>query len=160
MVEGPAKPRFSRLGVAVVIVLVVAAVVGVAVWRVIRGDLPSEAEKGRADREPRGDGPCPLSRTCRSSTSWTCTGAPTSPTRAAISSTGTPRTAVAPRAARSSSTTISRADFQLIKDALAASGTPIERVGGRFLSDGRVRWAWFMSHHGALRDVVVAGVRP
>ena len=55
---------------------------------------------------------------------------------------------------------IGRADFQLIKDALAASGTPIERVGGRFLSDGRVRWAWFMSHHGAPRDVVVAGVRP
>jgi len=38
------KPRFLRLG-AVVIVLVVAAVGGLAVLRVIRGDLPSEAEK-------------------------------------------------------------------------------------------------------------------
>ena len=44
--------------------------------------------------------------------------------------------------------TISFTD-QRIKDALAASGTPIERVGGRFLSDGRVRYAWFMSTHGA-----------
>jgi hypothetical protein len=44
IVQGPVKPRSSRLG-AVVIVLVVAAVGGVAVWRAIRGDLPSEAEK-------------------------------------------------------------------------------------------------------------------
>ena len=44
---------------------------------------------------------------------------------------------------------VARADQQLIKAALAASGTPIERVGGRFLSDGRVRDAWFMSTHGA-----------
>ena len=44
MGSGPVKPRFLRLG-AVVIVLVVAAVGGLAVLRVIRGDLPSEAEK-------------------------------------------------------------------------------------------------------------------
>ena len=38
------KPRFFRLG-AVVMVLVVAAVGSLAVWRGIRGDLPSEAER-------------------------------------------------------------------------------------------------------------------
>ena len=49
MGSGPVKPRSSRLGAvvigAVVIVVVVAAVGGLAVWRAIRGDLPSEAEK-------------------------------------------------------------------------------------------------------------------
>jgi hypothetical protein len=44
MGSGLVKLRSLRLG-AVVIVLVVAAVGGLAVWRVIRGDLPSEAEK-------------------------------------------------------------------------------------------------------------------
>jgi len=44
---------------------------------------------------------------------------------------------------------VARADHQLIKAGLAASGPPIERVGGTFLSDGRVRWAFFMSTHGA-----------
>src|SRR4029453_17914278 len=44
MGSGPVKPRSSRLG-AVVIVVVVAAVGGPAVWRAIRGDLPWGAEK-------------------------------------------------------------------------------------------------------------------
>jgi hypothetical protein len=44
---------------------------------------------------------------------------------------------------------VARADHQLIETALAVSGTPIERVGGTFSSDGRVTYAWFMSHHGA-----------
>ncbi len=49
MVQAPVKPNSSRPGrvVAVVlgIVLVVVAVLGFLVWRAIRGDLPSEAEK-------------------------------------------------------------------------------------------------------------------
>ena len=44
MGSGPVSPRSLRLG-AVVIVLVVAALGGLAVLRVIRDDLPSEAER-------------------------------------------------------------------------------------------------------------------
>lgn len=44
---------------------------------------------------------------------------------------------------------VARADHDRIKAALAASRTPIERVGGRFSDDGRVVNAWFMSTHGA-----------
>jgi hypothetical protein len=144
MGSGPGKLRSLRL---VLIVLVVAAVGGLAVWRVIHGDLPSEAEKaeqiGRLKATvlpvledlkvedfmdaagcailtyPRGDFFDGDPEDCGDSTG------------------GVPFDDVA------------RADHQLIKAALAASGTPIERVGGTFLSDGRVGWAWFMSHHGA-----------
>ena len=49
MVQAPVKPKSSRPGrvVAIVlgIVLVVVAVLGFLVWRAIRGDLPTEAEK-------------------------------------------------------------------------------------------------------------------
>ena len=44
---------------------------------------------------------------------------------------------------------IARADHERIRAALEASRTPIERVGGRFFSDGRTRSVWFMSTHGA-----------
>ena len=44
---------------------------------------------------------------------------------------------------------IARADHERIKAALEASQTPIERVGGRFFSDGRTSSIWFMSNHGA-----------
>ena len=44
---------------------------------------------------------------------------------------------------------IARADHERIKAALEASQTPIERVGGRFFSDGRTISVWFMSNHGA-----------
>ncbi|MGQ0849864.1 MAG: hypothetical protein ACT4OP_12280 [Actinomycetota bacterium] len=44
---------------------------------------------------------------------------------------------------------IARADHERIKAALEASQTPIERVGGRFFSDGRTRSIWFMSNYGA-----------
>jgi hypothetical protein len=136
------KPRFLRLG-AVVIVLG-----GLLVFRAIRGDLPSEAEKaeqiGRLKATvlpviedlqveyfmdvagcailtyPRGDFFDGDPEDCRGSTG---------------------------RAVQFDDA--ARADQQLIKAALAASGTPIERVGGTFSSDGRVRYAWFMSHHGA-----------
>ena len=42
-----------------------------------------------------------------------------------------------------------RAQTQRAVENFPISGTPIERVGGTFLSDGRVRYAWFMSTHGA-----------
>ena len=42
-----------------------------------------------------------------------------------------------------------RADHARVRAALAASGTPVQRVGGRFSSDGRLLDAWFMSTHGA-----------
>jgi hypothetical protein len=44
---------------------------------------------------------------------------------------------------------IARPDHERIKAALEASETPIERVGGRFFDDGRVRDVWFMSERGA-----------
>jgi hypothetical protein len=44
---------------------------------------------------------------------------------------------------------IARADHARIRAALEASQTPIERVGGSFFSDGRIRSVWFMSTHGA-----------
>jgi hypothetical protein len=44
---------------------------------------------------------------------------------------------------------IARADHERIKAALEASQTPIERIGGRFASDGRIGSVWFMSNHGA-----------
>ena len=44
---------------------------------------------------------------------------------------------------------IARANHKRIKAALEASQTPIERVGGKFFSDGRIRSVWFMSNHGA-----------
>ena|GEM_PF-3862384 len=44
---------------------------------------------------------------------------------------------------------IARADHERIRAALEASQTPIERVGGSFFSDGRIRSVWFMSNHGA-----------
>jgi hypothetical protein len=56
---------------------------------------------------------------------------------------------------------IARADHERIRLALEASQTPIERVGGRFFSDGRISSVWFVSNYGApLRDIVVSGVRP
>jgi hypothetical protein len=42
-----------------------------------------------------------------------------------------------------------RADHERIKAALEVSGTPIERLGGRFSSGGHLRDAWFMSTRGA-----------
>ena len=44
---------------------------------------------------------------------------------------------------------IARADHERIRAALKATQTPIERVGGKFFSNGHIRSAWFMSKHGA-----------
>jgi hypothetical protein len=152
MVQVPVRSRFSRLGlvVAVVcgIVLVVVAVVGVAVWRAVRGDLPSEAEKAEQVARleatvlsviedlrveyfmdepgcailtyPRGD--------FTDGDPEHCGGSTDSPVQF---------------------DDVARADHERIKAALEASGTPIERVGGTFLGDGGVKGAWFMSTHGA-----------
>ena len=129
------------------IVLVAAFVGGFAVWRVIRGDLPSEAEKAAqmADSRPRS---CPSWRTCRSSTSWTRPGAPSSHPRGDFFD-GDPEDCGGSSGRAVQFDDVARADHNLIKAALAESGTPIERVGGTFLRDGRVRWAFFMSTQGA-----------
>jgi hypothetical protein len=122
MVQGPAEPRSSRHAavVIVVIVVVVAAVGGLAVWRAIRGDLPSEAEKATQIERLKAT-VLPVIEDLQVEYFMDVHGC--------------------------ANLTYPRGD--LIKDALAASGTPIERVGGTFLSDGRVRYAWFMSTHGA-----------
>jgi len=143
----PEKPRFLRLG-TVAFVLVVAAVVGLAAWRVTRGDLPSEAEKaeqiGRLEATVlpvledlkveyfMDDAGCAI-LTCPRGDFFD----------------GDPEDCggFTDRAVQFDD--VARADHQLIKAALAASGTPIENVGGRFFSDGRVRWAWFAATHGA-----------
>jgi len=152
MVQAPVKPKSSRPGrvVAVVlgIVLVVVAVLGFLVWRAIRGDLPSEAEKAEQIARleatvlpvvedlqvehfmdepgcanltyPRGDFIDVEPEHCGGSTD--------SPAQF---------------------DDVARADHERIKAALEASGTPIERVGGTFFSDGRAMDVWFMSTHGA-----------
>ena len=95
------------------------------------------------------------SRTCRSSTSWTCTECANLTYHGDFID-GDPEDCGGSTGRSVQFDDVGRADHQLIKDALAASGH-IERVGGRFLSDGRVRYAWFLDPpRRALRDVVVA----
>ena len=148
MVQGPVKPRFSRLGVAVVIVLVVAAVVGVAGWRAIRGDLPSEAEKA-AQIERLEATVLPVIEDLQVEYFMDVHGCAnlTYPRGDFID--GNPEDCGGSTGSPVQFDDVGRADHQLIKAALEASGTPIERVGGTFFSDGRVRYAWFMSTHGA-----------
>ena len=146
------KPRSSRLGavviVAVVIVVVVAAVGGLAVWRAIRGDLPSEAEKA-AQIERLKATVLPVIEDLQVEYFMDVHGCAnlTYPRGDFID--GDPEDCGGSTGRSVQFDDVGRADHQLIKAALAASGTPIERVGGTFLSDGRVRYAWFMSHHGA-----------
>lgn len=44
---------------------------------------------------------------------------------------------------------IARADHGRIAAAIEASGTSVERVGGRYSTDGRTRSVWFQSNEGA-----------
>lgn len=147
MGSGPVKPRSSRLG-AVVIVVVVAAVGGLAVWRAIRGDLPSEAEKA-AQIERLKATVLPVIEDLQVEYFMDVHGCAnlTYPRGDFID--GDPEDCGGSTGRSVQFDDVGRADHQLIKAALAASGTPIERVGGTFLSDGRVRYAWFMSTHGA-----------
>lgn len=152
MGSGPVKPRSSSLGavviVAVVIVAVVAAVGGLAVRRAIRGDLPSEAEKA-AQIERLKATVLPVIEDLQVEYFMDVHGCAnlTYPRGDFID--GDPEDCGGSTGRSVQFDDVGRADHQLIKAALAASGTPIERVGGTFLSDGRVRYAWFMSTHGA-----------
>jgi hypothetical protein len=147
MGSGPVKPRSLWLG-AVVIVLVVAAVGGLAVRRAIRGDLPSEAEKaaqiGRLEATV-----LPVIEELRVEYFMDASGCAILSYARGDFFDGDPEDCggFTGRAVRFDD--VARADHQLIKAALAASGTPIERVGGTFSSDGRVGWAFFMSTDGA-----------
>jgi hypothetical protein len=135
-------------GRVLAIVLVVGAALGLVVWAAIQGDLPSETEKAEQIARleatvvpvvedlqveyfmddpdcanltyPRGDFIDGDPEQCGGSTDNPAQFDP-----------------------------IARADHDRIKAALSASGTRIERVGGRFFSDGRVIHLWFMSSHGA-----------
>lgn len=147
MGSGPVKPRFLRLG-AVVIVLVVAAVGGLAVFRVIRGDLPSEAEKAEQIGRLKAT-VLPVLEDLKVEYFMDAAGCAILTYPRGDFFDGDPEDCggFTDRAVQFDD--VARADHQLIKAALAASGTPIERVGGTFLSDGRVSWAFFMSTHGA-----------
>ena len=154
MGSGPVKPRFlrlprTRLGTAV-IVLVVAAVGGLLLLRVIRGDLPSEAEKAAEQIGRLKATVLPVLEDLKVEYSADAAGCAilTYP-RGDFFDGIISRTAVASLTERSSSTTLRAPTTTLIKAALAASGTSIERVGGTFLSGGRLTWAFFMSTHGA-----------
>jgi hypothetical protein len=153
MGSGPVKPRSSRLGavvIAVVIVVVVAAVGGLAVWRAIRGELPSEAEKA-AQIERLKATVLPVIEDLQVEyfmhEPWG--GCSILTYKRGDFADGDPEDCGGSTGRAVQFDDVGRADHQRIKAALAASGTPIERVGGRFLSDGRVRWAFFMSTHGA-----------
>ena len=124
--------------------------------RVIRGDLPSEAEKAEQIGRLKAT-VLPVLEDLKVEY-FMVAGPPSSPTRAAISSTETPRTAVASLTRRSSSTTLRAPTTS--KAALAASRTSIERVGGTFLSGGRLTWAFHVHPRRALRDVVVLEYNP
>ena len=147
MGSGPVKPRFLRLG-AVVIVFVVAAVGGLAVLRVIRGDLPSEAEKAEQIGRLKAT-VLPVLEDLKVEYFMDAAGCAILTYPRGDFFDGDPEDCGGFTGRAVQFDDVARADQQLIKAALAASGTPIERVGGRFLSDGRVRDAWFMSTHGA-----------
>jgi len=147
MGSGPVKPRVLRLG-AVVIVLVVAAVGGLAVWRVIRVDLPSEAEKAAQIGSLKAT-VLPVLEDLKVEYFTDAAGCAILTYPRGDFFDGDPDDCGGSTGRGVQFDGVARADHQLIKAALAASGTPIENVGGRFFSDGRVRWAWFAATHGA-----------
>jgi hypothetical protein len=146
--SGPVKPRFSRLGAVVVIVLVVAAVGSLAARRMIRGDLPSEAEKaeqiGRLEATV-----LPVLEDLKVEYYMDAAGCAILTYSRGDFFDGDPDDCGGSTGRPVEFDDVARADHQLIEAALAASGTPIERVGGTFSSDGRLGWAFFMSTHGA-----------
>jgi hypothetical protein len=127
---------------------VVAAVGGLAVWRGIHGDLPSEVEKaeqiGRLEATV-----LPVIEDLKVEYFMDVAGCAILTYTRGDFFDGDPEDCGGSTDRAVQFDDVARADLQLIKAALAASGTPIERVGGTFSSDGRVTYAWFMSHHGA-----------
>ena len=146
MGSGPVKLRSLRLGV--VLVLVVAAVGGLAVRRVIRGDLPSEAEKAEQIGRIKAT-VLPVLEDLKVEYFMDTAGCAILTYRRGDFFDGDPEDCGGSTGRPVQFDDVARVDHQLIKSALAASGTPIERVGGTFLIDGRVGYAWFMSTHGA-----------
>src|SRR5262245_16249452 len=147
MGSGPVKRRSLRLG-AVVIVLVVAAVGGLAVWRELRVDLPSEAEKAEQIGRLKAT-VLPVIEDLKVEYFMDVAGCAILTYSRGDFFDGDPEDCGGSTGRPVQFDAVARADQQLIKAALAASGTPIERVGGTFLSDGRLGWAFFLSHHGA-----------
>jgi hypothetical protein len=152
MVHRPVKPMPSRPGrvvtVVLGIVLVGVAFLGLLVSRAIRGDLPSEAEK--AERIARLEATVlPVVEDLQVEYFMDEPGCAnlTYPRGDFID--GNPEHCGGSTDSPAQFDDVARADHERIKAALEASGTPIERVGGAFFSDGRVMDAWFMSTHGA-----------
>jgi hypothetical protein len=147
MGSGPLNLRSLRLA-AVVMVLVGVAVGGLAVWRGIHGDLPSEAEK--AEQIERLEATVlPVIEDLKVEYFMDVAGCAILTYQRGDFFDGDPEDCGGSTGRAVRFDDAARADLQLIKAALAVSGTPIERVGGAFSTDGRVRYAWFMSHHGA-----------
>jgi hypothetical protein len=142
MGSGPVKPRLLRRG-AVVIVLG-----GLLVFRAIRGDLPSEAEKAEQIGRLRAT-VLPVLEDLQVEYFMDAAGCAILTYPRGDFFDGDPEDCRGFSARAVEFDDVARADHQLIKAALAASGTPFENVGGRFFSDGRVRWAFFASTHGA-----------
>jgi hypothetical protein len=151
MVQAPVEPKSSRPGrvVAVVlgIALVVVAVLGFLVWRAIRGDLPSEAEK--AEQIARLEATVlPVVEDLQVEYFMDEPGCASLTYPRGDFIDGDPEHCGGSTDSPAQFDDVVRADHERIKAALEASGTPIERVGGTF-NYGRVMDAWFMSHHGA-----------
>jgi hypothetical protein len=142
------KPRFLRLGAVVIVLLVVAALGGLAVLRVIRGDLPSEAEKAEQIGRLKAT-VLPVIEDLKAEYFMDAAGCAILTYPRGDFFDGDPEDCggSTERAVRFDD--VARGDHQQIKAALAASGTPIENVGGTFISDGRVQSAWFASSQGA-----------
>jgi hypothetical protein len=123
-------------------------VVGVAVWRLVRGDLPSEAEK--AEQVARLEAAVlPVIEDLQVEYFMDeagCAGL-TYPRGDFID--GDPEHCGGLTDSSVRFDDVARADHERIKAALEESGTPIERVGGTFLGHGGVKVAWFMSTQGA-----------
>jgi hypothetical protein len=147
MGSGLVKLRSSRLG-AVVIVLVVAAVGGLGVWRVIHGDLPSEAEKAEQIGRLRAT-VLPVLEELKVEYFMDESGCAILIYPRGDFFDGDPQDCGGFNDQSVQFDDVARADHLLIQAALAASGTPTERIGGTFFGDGRVKWAFFMSTHGA-----------
>ena len=140
--------KLRSLSLGAVVVLVVAAVGGLAVWRMIRGDLPSEAEK--ADQIWRLEATVlPVLEDLKVEYFMDASGCAILTYARGDFVDGDPEDCGGSTGRPVQFDDVARADHELVKAALAVSGTTIERVGGTFSSDGRVRWAFFMSTHGA-----------
>ena len=148
--QAPAKPKSPRhIRVAILgIILFAVAAMGLFVWGVAHGNLPSEAEK--AEQIERLEATVmPVVEDLQVEYFMDlpdCAGL-TYPRGDFID--GDPEHCGGSTDSPADFDDVARADHERIKAALEASETVIERVGGRFSSDGSVIDAWFMSTHGA-----------